>query len=169
MPTAVICCAARRWAATIPSTSGRSSMPPSANTACRWPCAPTTARPLPQPRPRTPASPPARSLRQQLDRFRVFQEVYNEERPHEALDNTPLADHYSPSPRSWDGVLRAPDYPDDHELRRVRHSGAIKWRGNSIYISQARAGEPVGLQDTDDDGWTVRYGPIGLRAIGHPA
>ena len=115
------------------------------------------------------ASPPARSLRQQLDRFRAFQEVYNEERPHEALDNTPPADHYGPSPRSWDGVLRAPDHPDDHELRRVRHSGEIKWRGNSIYISQALAGEPVGLQDTDDGGWTVRYGPIDLGVIDHRA
>ena len=115
------------------------------------------------------ASPPARSLRQQLDRFRAFQEVYNEERPHEALDNTPPADHYGPSPRSWDGVLRAPDHPDDHELRRVRHSGEIKWRGNSIYINQALAGEPVGLQDTDDGGWIVRYGPIDLGVIDHRA
>ena len=37
------------------------------------------------------ASPPARSLREQLDRFHEFQQVYNEERPHAALGNaTPL-------------------------------------------------------------------------------
>ncbi len=29
--------------------------------------------------------------------------------PHQALDNTPPAEHYSPSPRSWDGVLRQPE------------------------------------------------------------
>ena len=42
-------------------------------------------------------------------RFHDFQQVYNEERPHQALDNTPPAEHYSPSARSWDGVLRRPE------------------------------------------------------------
>jgi transposase InsO family protein len=113
------------------------------------------------------ASPPARSLRQQLDRLRVFQRIYNEERPHQALGNTPPADHYSASPRPWDGVLRAPDYAADHQLRRVRHNGEIKWRGTTIYVHQALAGEPVGLAETDDGGFAVRYGPIELGVIDH--
>ena len=113
------------------------------------------------------ASPPAASLRQQLDRFQAFQQLYNEERPHQALGNPPPAEHYPPSPRRWDGVLRAPDYAEDHEIRRVRHNGDIKWRGNSVYVNQALAGEPVGLAEADDGGWTVRYGPIALGVIGH--
>lgn len=115
------------------------------------------------------AHPPARSLRQQLDRFRAFQRIYNEERPHEALDNDTPADRYTASPRTWDGVLRAPDYRDDREVRRVRHNGEIKWRGNSIYISQALAGEPVGLRECDDGGWAVCYGPVDLGLIEHRA
>ena len=113
------------------------------------------------------ASPPARSLRQQLERFRAFQRIYNEERPHQALANTPPADHYSPSPRPFDGVLREPDYPADHQVRRVRRSGEIKWQGRTIYIHQALAGEPVGLCETDDQRWTLRYGPIHLGLIDH--
>ena len=36
--------------------------------------------------------PPARSLRQQLERFHSFQDTYNDERPHQALGNrTPMA------------------------------------------------------------------------------
>ena len=35
------------------------------------------------------ANPPAHSLREQLGRFRDFQRLYNEERPHAALGNTP--------------------------------------------------------------------------------
>jgi transposase InsO family protein len=115
------------------------------------------------------ASPPARSLRQQLERFRSFQELYNEERPHQALDNTPPADHYRPSPRSWDGVLREPVYGDDHELRRVRHNGEIKWRGNRVYINQALAGEPVSLHESSDGRWAVDYGPVHLGVINHRA
>ena len=115
------------------------------------------------------ASPPARSLRRQLERFRAFQETYNQERPHQALDNTPPADHYDLSPRSWDGVLRQPDYPDDDEIRRVRHNGEIKWRGNTVYINQALAGETVGLGESDDGDWTVCYGPVHLGVIKHRA
>ncbi len=115
------------------------------------------------------ASPPASSLRRQLDRLRVFQQVYNHERPHQALGNTPPAEHYAPSPRRWDGVLREPDYADDHHIRRVRQSGEIKWQGNHVYINQALAGEAVGLAETQDGAWTVRYGPIHLGVIDHRA
>jgi transposase InsO family protein len=113
------------------------------------------------------ASPPARSLRQQLDRFREFRHVYNDERPHEALGNTPPGDHYAVSPRRWDGVLRPPDHAADQAVRRVRHNGEIKWCGHSIYIHQALAGEPVSLEEGDDGSWTVRYGPIELGVIDH--
>lgn len=111
------------------------------------------------------ASPPAPSLRQQLERLRVFREVYNEERPHQALGNQTPATHYVVSPRRFDGVLREPSYSGDHAVRRVRHNGEIRWRGNMIYISAALTGEPVGLIENADDGWVVSYGPIVLGVI----
>jgi hypothetical protein len=113
------------------------------------------------------ASPPAPSLREQLDRFRVFQRVYNEERPHEALDNDTPDDHYDASPRHWDGVLREPEYTAEHAVRRVRRSGEIKWRGATIYINQALASEPVGLIERADGSWLACYGPIELGVIDH--
>ena len=45
------------------------------------------------------AAPPAKSLREQPDRFRAFQRLYNEERPHQALGNATPAEHYQISPR----------------------------------------------------------------------
>ena len=112
------------------------------------------------------ASPPARSLREQLKRLRNFQQIYNEERPHEALGDGTPAEHYTASPRRFDGVLREPEY-DGHEVRRVRHNGEIRWRGHTIYINEALIGEPVGLREHDATGWTVCYGPIVLGTIGH--
>jgi putative transposase len=109
------------------------------------------------------ASPPAHSLREQLKRLRAFQHLYNEERPHEALDNDTPADRYTASPRRFDGILREPDYADQ-EVRRVRSNGEIKLNGTMIYISDALAGEPVGLAE-DNDGWTVKFGPIVLGII----
>src|ERR1700719_3114538 len=112
------------------------------------------------------ANPPARSLRQQLKRLRDFQRLYNEQRPHQALDNATPADHYTPSPRRFDGILREPEYGPDHTVRRVRHNGDIRWRNRTIYVNQALVGEPVGLAE-NATGWTVSYGPILLGTIAH--
>jgi len=113
------------------------------------------------------ATPPAKSLREQLDRLRAFQRVYNEERPHQALGNATPAEHYQTSPRRWDGVLREPDYPVDHEVRRVRSNGETKWRGKLVYLNCALAGEPVGLAEGEDGAWRVSYGPVALGVIAH--
>jgi putative transposase len=113
------------------------------------------------------ADPPARSLREQLGRFRDFQRVYNQERPHAALGNATPAEHYRPSPRRWDGILREPEYPAEAALRRVHRNGALRWRGSEIYLSEALIGEPVGLVERQDGGWTVHYGPIELGIIDH--
>ncbi len=115
------------------------------------------------------ADPPARSLRQQFERFKNFQRLYNDERPHQALGNDPPAEHYAVSPRPWDGVLREPEYRADQIARRVRHNGQIKWRGGAIYISSALIGEPIGLSENADGSWTASFGPITLGVIPHGA
>jgi transposase InsO family protein len=111
------------------------------------------------------ANPPARTLRQQIKRLRAFQRLYNEQRPHQALDNAAPADRYAVSPRHYDGVLREPSYGADHVVRRVRQSGEIKWNGGMIYISEALVGEPVGLIEDDQGVRIVSYGPIELGVI----
>ena len=113
------------------------------------------------------ASPPAHSLRQQCERFRRFKRLYNEERPHEALNNNTPIEHYAPSSRHWDGVLHEPQYDDDQEVRRVRNTGAVKWRGKLIYISEALVGEPVGLSECADGSYHVSFGPVLLGVITH--
>ena len=112
------------------------------------------------------ANPPAASMREQLKRLRDFQRLYNEERPHQALDNATPADCYQISSRHFDGILRQPDYDDEHDVRRVRCNGEIRLGGNMIYISAALVGEPVGLAE-NDHGWIVSYGPIELGTIAH--
>jgi len=46
----------------------------------------------------------------QLARLQSFQQIYNHERPHEALGQIPPARVYTRSPRLWNGKLRSPDY-----------------------------------------------------------
>lgn len=111
------------------------------------------------------ADPPSRSLREQLDRLRAFQQSYNEERPHQALGQATPAEHYVASPRRYDGVLREPDYPSDCAVRRVRRNGEIRWQGDLIYVSEALIGEPVALAETDEGSFAVSYGPVLLGIV----
>jgi transposase InsO family protein len=113
------------------------------------------------------ARPPALCLRAQGERFRAFRRLYNEERPHAALANDTPAEHYAPSPRRFDGVLREPHYCDDWEVRRVRSNGEIKWRGKLVHINGALAGEPVGLAEQAGGAWRVFYGALQLGQIDH--
>jgi hypothetical protein len=113
------------------------------------------------------ASPPATSARAQARRFAAYQRLYNEERPHQALANRTPAELYDISPRRFDGVLREPAYGPDHQVRRVRSNGEIKWGGEQIYINEALAGEPVGLIEDENGAWWATYGPIDLGFIDH--
>ena len=113
------------------------------------------------------ADPPAATPRAQQARFRDFRASYNEERPHAALGNATPAEHYLPSFRRWDGILRSPEPDAGAIVRRVRCNGDIKWRGEVIYLSEALTGEPVALADTDDGRWAVHYGPVLLGFIAH--
>jgi transposase InsO family protein len=109
--------------------------------------------------------PPAGSPREQQARFDAFCLDFNENRPHEALDQEPPASVYRASPRPWRAVLEDPWYDADHAVRKVRSSGEIKWAGRSVFISETLAGEMVGLAEVGEHGWLVRFADIDLGLI----
>ena len=112
------------------------------------------------------ANPPAASLRAQQRRFDAFRREYNEVRPHEALDQTTPASHYTPSPHPYTGRLREPEYAEADAVRRVRCNGEIRWRGRLVFIGEALVGEPVGLVEQEDGRFAVTFGPVELGWIG---
>jgi len=109
--------------------------------------------------------PPAANLAQQQERFDAFCQDYNHHRPHEAIDQKPPASLYQASIKPYPQSLAQPWYDAHHAVRRVRSSGEIKWGGRSIFISQTLAGEPVGIAETRDGDWLVRYAQIDLGII----
>lgn len=111
------------------------------------------------------ADPPAATRSAQEQRFGRFQRVYNEERPHEALDQTPPAHHYRASPRPWDGVLRSPEIEEAVGKRHVRKDGCIKWAGRQVYINENLAGEWIAVEEVADGLSVLRYGPITLGQL----
>ena len=106
------------------------------------------------------ASPPKATRRSQQRAFDSFRRSYNEERPHEALGQRPPARLYTPSLRSYPSRVSSPEYEAQVTVRRVRTNGEIKWKGDTIYLSEALRGEPVGLTPHDDRFWTIRFGPV---------
>ena len=50
-------------------------------------------------------------------------------------------------------------------VRRVRGNGAIKWKGNLIYVSEALKGEPIGLVQQDEHVWTIQFGSLLIGAL----
>src|SRR5260370_3808663 len=72
------------------------------------------------------ANPPARRLREQLERWRTFHCLYNDKPPHNPLANDTPAEHDAASPPRFDGILREPHYGPDHAVRPVRHNGEIR-------------------------------------------
>jgi transposase InsO family protein len=100
----------------------------------------------------------------QARRFRAFVHDYNEERPHEALGQRTPASVYHPSPRAMPKRLPEPSYPAETAVRRVRTNATIKWQGDLIHICSALIGEAVGVEETEDGSWQVRFfdAPIGV-------
>jgi transposase InsO family protein len=117
-----------------------------------------------------PLTKPAQANRkQQQAAFDDFRAEYNSERPHEALGQTPPAEHYHKSPRPMPRRLPQPDYPPEAAVRRVRQSGEIKWNGRLLHISQSLAGEPVAIEEADTGEWCVRFfaHPLGIIDTRH--
>jgi putative transposase len=108
---------------------------------------------------------PAETLPEQQARFDAFRHDYNHERPHEALGQAVPASRYERSPRPYPDRIDEPWYDPDHAVRRVRPSGEIKWGGELVFVSEALAGEPVGIAETERGDWLVRFADVELGII----
>jgi putative transposase len=107
--------------------------------------------------------PPAATSADQQVRFNAFRQEFNLERPHEALGQRPPAQFYRPSPRPFVEPIGDLDYGDD-QVRRVRSTGEIRWRGSLIFLSEVIVGETVGVKQRPDGHWLIRFAdvPLGL-------
>lgn len=107
------------------------------------------------------ARPPAPSAVAQQRRFIRFCAEYNQERPHEALDQTVPAQHYQPSSRPWPRRLPPLEYPGHAEIRRVDQNGYVSWR-TPLFVSVALADQSVAFEEVADGIWTVSFASMVL-------
>lgn len=109
--------------------------------------------------------PAAGNLAAQQRKFNRFREEYNQERPHEALDQQTPASVYQPSPREMPSKPPPLEYPDRFEVRYVSANGGIRWKSDWVNVSIVCVGEYVGLEEIDDGVWNVYFGPLKLGRL----
>lgn len=111
------------------------------------------------------ANPPAMTLSLQKAKFEQFKNYYNYKRPHEAIGQQKPGSIYVPSNRSWNGQFKSPEYSQEYEVRKVRSSGEISWRGYDFFISESLRGDYVGMKEIDVGLLGLYYGSIFLGEI----
>jgi putative transposase len=100
--------------------------------------------------------PPAPNFLQQQARFDDFMEVFNRERPHEALEMKCPAEVYQPSTRPYRGLPDI-DYPLHDKVVVVTNCGRICLGNKKINFSTVFAGQAVGIKEVHDDIWLVSF------------
>jgi hypothetical protein len=103
------------------------------------------------------AAGPLRDLVSAQARFDAWRQVYNHERPHEALDLAVPATRYQPSPRALPATLPEASYPTGALVRRVRDGGRICFQGRRFRVGQAFDGLPVALTPVEDGQYVVSF------------
>jgi transposase InsO family protein len=110
----------------------------------------------------------ARNLKEQQERFDIFRQDYNNERPHESLNDQTPSEFYKKSNRPYVERPHSLEYGYDYTIRQVRHSGEIKFKGRMFFITQLLTDQPVGLKEIADGIWQLQYsfyilGSVDLR------
>lgn len=102
-------------------------------------------------------------------RFDAWRQVYNHERPHEALEGAVPASRYTPSPRPFPDPLPPLAYGPDDAVRRVCRAGRITYRNIPVFVSLGLIGQTVAVRPTTDPTrFTVWYGPRQVVAFDRP-
>jgi len=100
--------------------------------------------------------PAGMNILQQQAKFDEFVEVFNTQRPHQALDMRMPGELYTPSPRPYLGL---PDlsYPFHDRSITVTHCGRICLRGRKVNFSKVFSGQQVGISEVADGIWLVSF------------
>jgi len=93
-----------------------------------------------------------RDLRQAQRRFDRYRQLYNHDRPHEALALAVPASRYRASTRSYPTHLPPIEYAPAELVRLVKGKGEITFRNRFFYVGQAFIGLPLALRPTATDG-----------------
>jgi putative transposase len=100
--------------------------------------------------------PAGENFLQQQDKFDLFVDRFNNERPHQGLDMKTPADLYRPSNRAYRGLPDL-DYPLHDRAVIITTCGRICIGKLKVNVSQVFAGQRVGVKEVADHIWLVSF------------
>lgn len=106
--------------------------------------------------------PPKNDLRAQQRRFDRFRAIFNEERPHEALDLETPASVYRPSATTISDSEKSVSYPPHFEVRKISQDTTIRWRNRKVFVSNLLKHEHIGFEEVGEGLWSAYFGPVHL-------
>ncbi len=86
-------------------------------------------------------------LREWPGALEEFRQIYNEQRPHEALQMKRPAERYRASVRSYQAKPRAWEYPSGSAVRELNGKGVLDWEGRQWFVCEALAGRRVRVEE----------------------
>ena len=90
--------------------------------------------------------------------FDDWRAMYNDERPHAAINLAVPSKRYSPSERVYpEDALPAIEYDPEMEVRKVQVDGLIYYAGKRYRVGQAFHGDPVGLKAAEEEDMIAVY------------
>jgi putative transposase len=110
--------------------------------------------------------PAAKNFLQQQARFDQFIGVFNEQRPHQALDMKYPAELYRRSARAYEGLPEL-EYPFHDRTIVVTQCGRLCLGPQKINLSQAFAGQKVGIKEVAEQIWMVSFMQYDLGFFDH--
>jgi len=93
-----------------------------------------------------------RNLQECQEAFDLWRDVYNTQRPHEAIGMRTPACIYVPSRRAFPEVLPALAYEEGDHVRKVDQSGKVYFRNRVFRVGRGFAGHLVGIRPTVEEG-----------------
>ena len=117
------------------------------------------------------SGPPFADLAAAERAFDRWRNVYNSQRPHEALQLAVPASRYRPSPRDYVETVALFEYASEDIVRRVQQGGHISFLGRALKVPKAFRGKAVAFRPTTQDGVfdvvfrTQRIATIDIRPL----
>jgi transposase InsO family protein len=90
--------------------------------------------------------------------FDDYRNIYNQRRPHQAIDMETPVQRYRVSVRTFPEFLPPIEYGNSDQVRTVDEKGKISFKGRRLSVGKGFRGYPVALRPTEKDGvWNVFF------------
>ena len=85
-----------------------------------------------------------------LTKFRLWQDKYNNLRPHEALGMKTPGEVYEPSQRQYESKVKEFEYGGEHHVLKVNSWGYVRFNGWQVYLSETMANQYIEFRTSSD-------------------